>query len=204
MLTRRNLLTTSAAAAALLALRPLPLFAQEAGMGQATQFVQQTASQIVGIINGPGSEAEKQHQIAPIVDQTVDVNGVARFCLGRFWRTASPQQQQEYLQLFHSVLLNSVTGRLGDYRGVSVTVGRAEQRADGIYVSSTLNRPGNAPSTVIWVIDSVGGQPKIVDVIAEGTSLRLTQRSDYASYLQQHGNNVAALLNALRSQVAQG
>jgi phospholipid transport system substrate-binding protein len=204
MLTRRTLLTTGAAVAALLALRPLPGFAQDAATAGATQFVQQTAAQIVGIINGPGNEAEKQRQIAPIVDQTVDVNGVGRFCLGRFWRTASPQEQQEYLQLFHSVLLNSVTGRLGDYHGVAVTVGRAEQRADGTYVSSVLNRPGSAPSNVIWVVNEVGGQPKIVDVIAEGTSLRLTQRSDYASYLQQHGNNVAALISALRSQLAQG
>ncbi len=31
--------------------------------------------------------------------------------------------------------------------------------------------------------DRISGSPKIVDVIAEGTSLRLTQRSDYASYL---------------------
>jgi phospholipid transport system substrate-binding protein len=203
MLTRRHLLALGAAGAALLALHPLPAFAALSA-DQAVQFVQQTSSQIVGIINGRGSEEEKRRAIAPIVDSTVDVNGVARFCLGRFWRTASPQQQQEYLELFHNVLLNSVTGRLGDYRGVSVTIGRAEQRADGVYVASTLSRPGSAPNSVVWVVGDVGGQPKVVDVIAEGTSLRLTQRSDYASYLQQHGDNLSALLTALRQQLGQG
>ena len=158
------------------------------------------AGQIVAIVNGPGSPEQKRGQIAPIVDSTIDVNGVARFCLGRFWRSASPQQQQEYLQLFHAVLLTSVTARIGDYRGVQVTVGRAEQRADGIYVSSVLQRPNSAPSTVYWVVADVGGQLRIIDVIAEGTSLRLTQRSDYASYLQRNGNNVAALINAMRQQ----
>jgi phospholipid transport system substrate-binding protein len=199
MLTRRDLLALSAAGAALLALHPLPALA-EPSTGQAEQFVRQVAGQIVAIVNGPGSPEQKQRQIAPIVDSTIDVNGVARFCLGRFWRSATPQQQQEYLQLFHAVLLTSVTARIGDYRGVQVTVGRAEQRADGVYVSSVLQRPNSAPSTVIWVVADVGGQPRIVDVIAEGTSLRLTQRSDYASYLQRNGNNVAALINAMRQQ----
>jgi phospholipid transport system substrate-binding protein len=47
-----------------------------------------------------------------------------------------------------------------------------------------------------------GGSPKIVDVVAEGTSLRLTQRSDYASYLSQHGNNVDALIAAMKAQLS--
>jgi phospholipid transport system substrate-binding protein len=54
---------------------------------------------------------------------------------------------------------------------------------------------------VQWVVDEVDGHPKIVDVVAEGTSLRLTQRSDYGSYLQQHGDSVDALIAAMRRQV---
>ena len=54
-----------------------------------------------------------------------------------------------------------------------------------------------------WLIADVNGQPKIEDVIAEGTSLRLTQRSDYVSYLQHNGESVQALINALRQQLAQ-
>jgi phospholipid transport system substrate-binding protein len=39
-------------------------------------------------------------------------------------------------------------------------------------------------------------------VVAEGTSLRLTQRSDYSSYLSHNGNNVDTLISAMRRQVA--
>ena len=45
--------------------------------------------------------------------------------------------------------------------------------------------------------------PKIIDVIAEGTSLRITQRDDYASFLSQHGDNLDALLEGLRRQISQ-
>ena len=210
MLNRRDCLLLGFAAAITLVLPgALPALSGGAALAQtstapAVQFVQQTAARILTVINGPGAPAEKQRDVEPIMDGAVDVDGIARFCMGRFWREATAQQQQEYLRLFRSVLLNSITGRLGDYRGVRVTVGRAEERPDGVEVSSVVARPNNPPSNVIWVIDTIGGQPKIVDVIAEGTSLRLTQRSDYASYLARNGNNVSALIDALRQQLAQG
>jgi phospholipid transport system substrate-binding protein len=39
-------------------------------------------------------------------------------------------------------------------------------------------------------------------VVAEGTSLRLTQRSDYTSFLSQHNGDVGALIAALKRQTS--
>jgi phospholipid transport system substrate-binding protein len=41
-------------------------------------------------------------------------------------------------------------------------------------------------------------------VIAEGTSMRLTQRDDYASFLARNNGDVEALIAALRRQAAEG
>jgi phospholipid transport system substrate-binding protein len=133
----------------------------------------------------------------------VVVHGVARFCLGRFWRTASSSEQSEYTELFHSVLVNNIAAKLGEYQGVRFTIGRAQQRDDDVVVTTTVERPNNAPTDVDWVIDNSSGSPKIVDVVAEGTSLRLTQRSDYAAYLTRNNNSVQALIQAMRQQIAQ-
>ena len=54
-----------------------------------------------------------------------------------------------------------------------------------------------------WIISEATGSPKIVDVVAEGTSLRLTQRSDYAAFLARNNNNVQALIDAMRHQISQ-
>ena len=53
------------------------------------------------------------------------------------------------------------------------------------------------------MVAQAGGTLRIEDVIAEGMSLRLTQRSDYASFLARNGGNVDALLAALRQQVGE-
>ena len=201
MLIRRTLLLSATAVAAMMGLPPSPARAQN--LDQAQAFIAQTTKDITALVNGPGSAADKQKQLQALIDRTVDVNGVAQFCLGRFWRTASPQQQKEYLELFHRVLMINITGKIGEYQNVSVTVGKAESREGGIVVASIVNRPGNPPSKVDWVVGTETGSPKIIDLIAEGTSLRLTQRSDYSAYLAHNNNNVQALIDALRQQASQ-
>ena len=128
---------------------------------------------------------------------------MARFCLGRFWRNASPEQQQRYTELFHQVLVNNITAKLGEYRA-SASPWAARSSATTTrwcppsWSGRTIRRPMSTGSSA-----TPAGDPKIIDVVAEGTSLRLTQRQDYASYLSRNNNNIDALINAMRQQVAQ-
>ncbi len=200
MLARRSLLPRLCLMSA--GLVALAARAQAQAPDVATAFVSALLKDILAVVNGGGAAADKRAAIARIIDTKVDVDGVARFCLGRFWRTATPAQQQDYVKLFHTVLLNSVAGKVGEYSGVSFTMGATRAREEDVLVSTVVSRPNNAPSKVDWVVANIGGQPKLVDLIAEGTSLRLTQRSDYASFLASHGNNVQTLLDAIRAQLA--
>lgn len=198
MLTRRTLPALAAASAIAAALSPA--LAQGADAAQATKLVQALGTQLVAIINGPGTAAERQARVAPLIERDVDVDGIARFCLGRFWRDASPPQRQEYVRAFHAVMLNSITSRLGEFKGVTFAMTQTVQREGATFVGTRITRPNEEPAQVQWVVDQVGGQPKIVDLIAEGTSLRLTQRSDYASFLSRNGDSVNALIAAMRRQ----
>jgi phospholipid transport system substrate-binding protein len=197
---RRALALFGAGCAAILAERAFPAFAQNSGD---VAFVRQLSDKLISIINGPGSLAEKRQQILPLIDENVDVDGIGRFCLGRFWRMATPEQQQKFLKLFHRVLLNSITDKLGEYKGVRVETGASTPRGPGqTAVNTTINRPGQPPTNVQWVIGQVGGSPKVQDVIGEGVSLSITQRQDYSSYLQRNNNNIDALLAAMQRQVS--
>ena len=202
MLHRRHLLTFSAGIAAAGLLPCRGAWAQSAAT-HAIAFVRQAGDRLVAVVNGPGSAQQKRQALSTIIDQTVDVDGIARFCLGRYWRQASPDQQKRYLALFHEVLVTNITAKLGEYQGVRFTVGRATPDGDNEQIATVVNRPNNPPTDVQWVIANVAGNPKIVDVVAEGTSLRLTQRSDYASYLTHNGNSVDALISAMHRQIEQ-
>jgi phospholipid transport system substrate-binding protein len=196
MLTRRLLLATQAGFfAAAGAAR-----AQTDAASAAADFIGRLMRSLVEVVNGERSREQKQAAIGNLVDTDVDVSEVARFCLGRFWRTATPEQQRAYMELFHRALVASVTGKVGDYKGVSYTMGRAAPRDDAVGVPTVVTQPGKAPNRIEWIVSTASGSPKVIDVVAEGVSLRLTQRSDYAAYLERNNNSVQALIDALRKQ----
>jgi phospholipid transport system substrate-binding protein len=199
MIHRRSLLTFVAATAALSAARPARAQATE----KAAAFIKSTGDKIVGVVNGPGSPTSKRAAMTQIVDSYVDVDEIGRFCLGRYWRQATPEQQKQYLRLFREVLVTNITAKVGEYQGVRFTMGRSRMEDEDVVVSTVVERPNNPPTNVDWVVSNPSSNPKIVDVKAEGTSLRLTQRHDYASYLQHNNNNIDALITAMRNQVSQ-
>ena len=201
-LNRRLFLTLAGGSFAFVALcRPCGLRAQPAP-ASATALVKSAGDRLVAVINAPGAIQAKLPKLSQIIETAVDVDGIAKFCLGRFWRTATPDQQKQYISLFHNVLVNNITGKLGEYQGVTFTVLQVQAREDTAIVATVVERPGNPTSKVDWVVSDESGLPKVVDVIAEGTSLRLTQRSDYAAYLSRNGNNIQALIDAMKQQLA--
>ncbi len=53
---------------------------------------------------------------------------------------------------------------------------------------------------VDWRVRQVGGGYKVVDILVEGVSMALTQRSDFASVIQRGGGDIEVLLEQLRQK----
>nr|WP_294520470.1 ABC transporter substrate-binding protein [uncultured Rhodopila sp.] len=199
MIYRRHFLTFAAASALLAATAP----ARAQGAEKATAFMKSLGDQLVAVVNGPGTASSKRAAMTRIIDTYVDVDGIGKFCLGRYWKLATPEQQKQYIKLFHEVLVTNITSKLGEYQGVTYTMGRSRMEDEDAVVSTTVLRPNNPPTAVDWHIVNPSSDPKVTDVVAEGTSLRLTQRQDYASYLAHNNNSIDALISAMRNQVSQ-
>lgn len=170
----------------------------------AVAFIERRGQQLLAIINGDGTTDQKQQKVAQLLSETVDINGVGRFVVGRYWRTASAQEQSEFQKLFHQLLVENISARFGELRGLKFHVTgptRSDDESQG--VATVIERPGQAPATVEWRIASQGGSLKVVDLIAEGASMRLTQRGEYTSVLQRNNGRFDALLVAMKRQLAQ-
>jgi phospholipid transport system substrate-binding protein len=203
--TSRRLLLLAAAAASGGAALGRHAEAQGIDIARAAAFIQQTGEDMVQAINAAGvPAAQRRERVAQILRRAVDVEGVGRFILGRWWRQATPEQQQEYLRLFEQVLIRNLSARFGEFQGVRFALGRTQARTEeDALVNTVVERPGSPPFGLDWRVAEVDGQPKVVDVIAEGTSLRLTTRSEYSSVISRNGGNVSALLQAMRQQIQQ-
>ncbi|MBR0671555.1 MlaC/ttg2D family ABC transporter substrate-binding protein [Neoroseomonas soli] len=202
-MTRRLLLSSPLLAAAVLM---LPRRGRaEMDLTRATGFIQAAGNELVAAINDPrlGLPARRD-KVAAVLRRTIDIEGTGRFILGRYVRQATQAEFAEYIRLFDDIIVRNLSARFGEYHGVRFSLGRSQQRTEeDALVNTIVERPNTAPFALDWRVSEIGGQPKVVDVIAEGTSLRLTTRSEYAAVIQRNGGKVAPLLEAMRNQIAQ-
>lgn len=171
-------------------------------IAQATRFIQQAGDRMMAILNESAGWPEKERQLLDLINEKMDVYGIAHFALGRFWNVASAEQREAYVHLFPVVMLGSLGRSIGVFRGARFSIDHARSHGEWIDIRTTVFRVGNAPRVVDWLIGLPANQIKIVDIIAEGSSLRITQRDDVASFMVRHGNSIALLLDALRRRVA--
>jgi phospholipid transport system substrate-binding protein len=199
--TRRRLLAT-VAAISLAALATLP--PQARAQASEVAFLRNRGDQLLAIVNADTPEATKQDAVGRLLAETVDLDGVARFVVGRYWRTATAEEQKEYLSLFGELTKLTIAARFGELKGLKFQVlgpTRRDEEAQGI--ATLIERPGQPPATVEWKVAQIGPALKVVDLVAEGTSLRLTQRSEYTSVLQRNNGQFSGLMAAMRRQMAQ-
>lgn len=199
---RRTLLLGATGLGLAAAIRPA---AAQIDTGRATAFIEAAGRDLVAQLNSTtGTVAQRRERVAAVLRRAIDIEGTGRFILGRYWRQASEAEQRQYLQLFDEIIIRNLSARFGEYQGVRFTVGRTQQRSEeDVLVTTMVDRPNSASFALDWRVAEVGGQPKVVDVIAEGTSMRLTTRSEYSSVIQRNGGQVGSLLTAMQQQIAQ-
>ncbi|WP_231118956.1 MlaC/ttg2D family ABC transporter substrate-binding protein [Oecophyllibacter saccharovorans] len=165
----------------------------------ATDFVASFGDKISQILNSGQSLQRKRQEILPLLKANVDIPAIGRYCLGRYWRMATPEQQATYLKLFDHVLVHGVMAQIGNYQNISLRITESVPSPVGDKVSVEISRK-NQPNVMMTVVVD-GHPPKIIDLYGEGASMRLTQRSDYLAFMARHNGNVQALLDALHQQV---
>jgi phospholipid transport system substrate-binding protein len=180
--------------------------ADDAELAEATQFIRESGNRLAALARGNPSPEEKERRLRTFLEDVVDVDGVARFCLGRYWRAATLIQQRDYLELFRQVLVKTVGPRIKDYPegGMQVTINPPTRNGSVIEVPTVVAHTTDSGTSVrvTWVIGADTGRLRIIDIVSEGMSLRLTQRNDYSAFIGRNEGNVDALLRALRQQAS--
>lgn len=198
---RRRRLLASLAVAVLIA-APRTSLAQAAA-GDAGGFMANLGNQVIQLIgNQQAPVAQRKQKFAQLMNQSFDVDGIARFVLGRYWRTASDSERQQFEQVFDHYMIDVYWGHFNQYTGQRFVVTRNQPMGDGTaLVTSQIIQPnGQQPVDVVWRVTNHGGQYRITDVSIEGVSELVTYRQEFASAISQNGGSVATLTSQLRQK----
>ena len=171
----------------------------------ARNFISNLAQQaITTVAQRELSDSERNDRFRRLFVASFDLPQVSQFVLGRYWRSATPEQQQDFIKLFQEVQVLNWAQRFKDYKGENLQVVASSKDDKGFTVDSQLNHPPAQPMPVQWKVhQGDDGQLKVTDIVVEGVSMAITQRSDYNSMLQGNGGKIDALLTALRTKVDQ-
>lgn len=179
-----------------------PAQAQQATQ-PASDFVQKLGDRAIATLADPKiNDAQAIEIFRQLLNENFDIQTIGRFVLGRYWNTATPEQQQEYMKLFERMIVEVYAERFNQYAGETFKVTGAQPAGErDAIVASQVLRPSGPPVNVAWRVRNRDGNFKIVDVVVENVSMSQTQRSEFASLIENNGGRFEALLDALRQRV---
>ena len=168
----------------------------------AENFISSMAQQGIDFLSNESlTTDQRKESFRKLLHNNFDMKTLARFSLGRYWRTATKEQQSEYLKLFEKMVVDVYASRFNEYHGQKFDVrgSRLENEQD-IMVSSFIKGETGEEVEVQWRVRYKDKRYLVVDVIVAGVSMAVTQRSDFASVIQRGGGDVQVLLAHLREQ----
>lgn len=174
----------------------------------AEEVVQRLVDQVWYLLASGSVDSVDQDDLLSVLEGGTDLSLLGQLVLGRYWRQANPRQRSEYLRLFRRYMLQTFVQRLRQYVGsdldfagerFQIIASRPVGQRD-ILVQSRVAPPSSQPLRVDWRLRERPGEPVIIDLIVEGISLLVTQRSEFAAVLERGG--IDRLLSELQARVS--
>jgi len=167
----------------------------------AKKFVNDMGEEAINFLSDDSlNQSQKEREFRDLLKDNFDMRTIGRFALGKYWNLASPDQQSEYQRLFENMVVEVYAQRFNEYQGQNFEVrdARPSGKAD-VIVNSYIVPDTGSDIQVDWRVRYKNGRYKIVDVIIEGVSMAVTQRSDFSSVIQRGGGNIQVLLAHLQN-----
>ena len=164
--------------------------------------VEMTKSAIDTLTNQSISQKEKEDKFGELFDKNFDVPSISRFVLGKYWKTASLDQKKNFIKAFRNYVVKTYSTRFSEYSGEQLKLVNYENESNPkIFLVHTVLERQDAPLIKVdWRIGKKKDKFVILDIIIEGISLAVTQRSEFVSVIDQNEGNIDKLINLLKEK----
>ena len=173
---------------------------------KAEEFIKSTTAEgIEQIINANISQAEKDKRFYTLLNNSLDLNFIGQFVLGRNWKTATPQQKQDFVAVYRDLNIATWSKRFNEFVGKSfIFKGTTPSTSKGqVFVNSVVPMDHGEPAKVLWRVREKDGAYKIVDIVIEGVSLAQASRSEYTAFIKNNPGGIDALIADLQNKLKQ-
>jgi phospholipid transport system substrate-binding protein len=173
--------------------------------GEPMDVVRQTSDQVIKILEdpalqGPAKQAERQERLHKVSEQAFDWKEMAQRALAVHWRERTPQQQQEFVQLFRDLVERTYMQRIESAIQEKQDIQYLGEQVDGsrAVVKTTVVTKRNQQVPIDYRLRKADGGWKIYDVLVENISLVNNYRTQFNSIISSSSYN--ALVEKMRAR----
>ena len=166
----------------------------------ASEFIDSVTNEASNILSSKLTDEEKIVQLKKIGENSVDIDGVGLYTLGKYRKKLSNDEKNQYKELFKNYFLKSFSSRLVGYSDAKIAVLSEEIKNEKytiVYTKliGTSDRPEIKIDWRVYTKDPE--KPLIRDLIIEGLSLARTQKEEFNSIILNNDGNIQALFENL-------
>jgi phospholipid transport system substrate-binding protein len=173
-----------------LALAANPALAQEAP----DVLVKRVAEDVLSTIRSDkdlqaGNQAKVKQLIETKLAPHFDFARMTALAVGRNWRNANPEQQQQLTDQFRTLLVRTYSGALTGYRDNTMDYKPLRMNAGDteVIVRTEVRRPGQAPVQIDYNMTKAPEGWKAYDVVVAGVSLVTNYRDEFSDIVRTSG-----------------
>lgn len=175
-------------------LLPGLLRADEGGaLTPAQKVIQDTADQLQRTLQKPEIKndfAKATAVVDSIIQPHIDFDRVSVMVLGKYWKTATPQQKERFKNEFRRLLVRTYTTAFTEYANWKIRYlpTQEEPGADKTMVRTEILQAGAQPVAVNYRMVNAKGTWKVFDVLIEGISLLQNYRTSFTNQIAEGGS----------------
>ncbi len=165
---------------------------EEKRQEKVAEFVTTISDKILAVIQNDMTEVGKENELSKLFDQYVDTNWMGQFVLGRYNRSIEADTRVKYLALYHRYMKRSYIPKFRLYTGQTYEIIRVKPKGKNNFVVDVLfkdNAGGPSINLNYRIFENENGFV-IRDIVGEGVSFVVTQRSDFAGLIKSRGIDV--------------
>ena len=166
-----------------------------------SDFISKITTEASTILSSSEDDKLKISKLIKIGKESVDIDGLAFYTLGKHRKSLDDNQKSEFVKIFNDYFLKSFSSRLVEYKDAKIVVVSEEVKNEKYtIVKSKLLATSKRPEVAIdWRVYTIDPEkPLIRDLIIEGLSLARTQREEFNSIIVNNSGDVNALFSNLR------
>ena len=167
-----------------------------------SNFINNITDSASSILSSENTREEKIQKLIKIGENSVDIDGIGFYTLGKHRKILNDGQKDEFKKIFREYFLKSFSSRLVEYKEAKIVVISEDIKNDKYtIVKSKLLATSDRPEVSIdWrVYTKDPTKPLIRDLIIEGLSLARTQREEFNSIIVNNGGDIKALFTSLKN-----